>query len=120
MSEAKEGKLLGRKKLLDPHLGTTEGTKITSTIIFYTSHALTVYSTGQASLTGVSTVERVATICLFPTARGSGSCTVCSYHSAGYNHEGLAISDRRILVDHFGFPLDLNLIFVWISKKSFP
>ena len=44
MSEAKEGKLLGRKKLLDPHLGTTEGTKITSTIIFYTSHALTVYS----------------------------------------------------------------------------
>ena len=67
-----------------------------------------------------SPVERVATICLFPTARGSGSCTVCSYHSAGYNHEGLAISDRRILVDHFGFPLDLNLIFVWISKKSFP
>ena len=49
MSEAKEGKLLGRKKLLDPHLGTTEGTKITSTIIFYTSHALTVYSTGQHS-----------------------------------------------------------------------
>ena len=47
MSEAKEGKLLGRKKLLDPHLGTTEGTKITSTIIFYTSHALTVYSTVQ-------------------------------------------------------------------------
>ena len=47
MSEAKEGKLLGRKKLLDPHLGTTEGTKITSTIIFYTSHALTVYSSGQ-------------------------------------------------------------------------
>ena len=45
MSEAKEGKLLGRKKLLDPHLGTTEGTKITSTIVFYTSHALTVYST---------------------------------------------------------------------------
>ena len=44
MSEAKEGKLLGRKKSLDPHLGTTEGTKITSTIIFYTSHALTVYS----------------------------------------------------------------------------
>ena len=47
MSEAKEGKLLGRKKLLDPHLGTTEGTKITSTIIFYTSHALTVYSSGH-------------------------------------------------------------------------
>ena len=47
MSEAKEGKLLGRKKLLDPHLGTTEGTKITSTIIFYTSHALTVYSNAQ-------------------------------------------------------------------------
>ena len=47
MSEAKEGKLLGRKKLLDPHLGTTEGTKITSTIIFYTSHALTVYSSVQ-------------------------------------------------------------------------
>ena len=47
MSEAKEGKLLGRKKLLDPLLGTTEGTKITSTIIFYTSHALTVYSIGQ-------------------------------------------------------------------------
>ena len=45
MSEAKEGKLFGRKKLLDPLLGTTEGTKITSTIIFYTSHALTVYST---------------------------------------------------------------------------
>ena len=44
MSEAKEGKLFGRKKLLDPLLGTTEGTKITSTIIFYTSHALTVYS----------------------------------------------------------------------------
>ena len=42
MSEAKEGKLFGRKKLLDPLLGTTEGTKITSTIIFYTSHALTV------------------------------------------------------------------------------
>ena len=48
MSEAKEGKLLGRKKLLDPLLGTTEGTKITSTIIFYTSHALTVYSSGDA------------------------------------------------------------------------
>ena len=48
MSEAKEGKLLGRKKLLDPHLGTTEGTKITSTIIFYTSHALTVYSSRQS------------------------------------------------------------------------
>ena len=47
MSEAKEGKLLGRKKLLDPLLGTTEGTKITGTIIFYTSHALTVYSTGE-------------------------------------------------------------------------
>ena len=45
MSEAKEGKLFERKKLLDPLLGTTEGTKITSTIIFYTSHALTVYST---------------------------------------------------------------------------
>ena len=44
MSEAKEGKLLGRKKLLDPHLGITEGTKITSTIVFYTSHAPTVYS----------------------------------------------------------------------------
>ena len=50
MSEAKEGKLLGRKKLLDPHLGTTEGTKITSTIIFYTSHALTVYSIVHAQL----------------------------------------------------------------------
>ena len=47
MSEAKEGKLLGRKKLLDPHLGTTEGTKITSAIISYTSHALTVYSTAH-------------------------------------------------------------------------
>ena len=47
MSEAKEGKLFGRKKLLDPLLGTTEGTKITSTIYFYTSHALTVYSNGQ-------------------------------------------------------------------------
>ena len=47
MSEAKEGKLFGRKKLLDPLLGTTEGTKISSTIIFYTSHALTVYSTAQ-------------------------------------------------------------------------
>ena len=44
MSEAKEGKLFGQKKLLDPLLGTTEGTKITSTMIFYTSHALTVYS----------------------------------------------------------------------------
>ena len=41
------GKLLGRKKLLDPLLSTTEGTKITSTVIFYTSHALTVYSCGQ-------------------------------------------------------------------------
>ena len=48
MSEAKEGKLFGRKKLLDPLLGTTEGTKITSTIIFYTSHALTVYSNVQS------------------------------------------------------------------------
>ena len=48
MSEAKEGKLFGRKKLLDPLLGTTEGTKITSTIIFYTSHALTVYSNEQS------------------------------------------------------------------------
>ena len=48
MSEAKEGKLLGRKKLLDSHLGTTEGTKITSTIHFYTSHALTVYSNEQS------------------------------------------------------------------------
>ena len=47
MSEAKEGKLLGRKKLLDPHLGTTEGTKITSTTISYTSHAPTVYSNDQ-------------------------------------------------------------------------
>ena len=47
MSEAKEGKLLGRKKLLDPHLGTTEGTKITSTNFFYISHALTVYSNIQ-------------------------------------------------------------------------
>ena len=47
MSEAKEGKLFGRKKFLDPHLGTNEGTKITSTIIFYTSHALTVYSSVQ-------------------------------------------------------------------------
>ena len=47
MSEAKEGKLFGRKKLLDPLLGTTEGTKITSTIIFYTSHALTVYSSAH-------------------------------------------------------------------------
>ena len=47
MSEAKEGKLFGRKKLLDPHLGTNEGTKITSTIIFYTSHALTIYSNVQ-------------------------------------------------------------------------
>ena len=50
MSEAKEGKLFGRKKLLDPLLGTTEGTKITSTIIFYTSHALTVYSIGHLVL----------------------------------------------------------------------
>ena len=50
MSEAKEGKLLGQKKLLDPLLGTTEGTKITSTIIFYTSHALTVYSNAQCTM----------------------------------------------------------------------
>ena len=49
MSEAKEGKLFGRKKLLDPLLGTTEGTKITSTIIFYTSHALTVYSNEKST-----------------------------------------------------------------------
>ena len=49
MSEAKEGKLFGRKKLLDPLLGTTEGTKITSTIILYTSHSLTVYSNGHLS-----------------------------------------------------------------------
>ena len=48
MSEAKEGKLFGRKKLLNPLLGSTEGTKITSTIIFYTSHALTVYSSVHA------------------------------------------------------------------------
>ena len=47
MSEAKEGKLFGRKKLLNPLLGSTEGTKITSTIIFYTSHSLTVYSTEE-------------------------------------------------------------------------
>ena len=61
MSEAKEGKLFGRKKLLDPLLGTTEGTKITSTIIFYTSHALTVYSTvHSARLSGLLKKHRQA------------------------------------------------------------
>ena len=54
MSEAKEGKLFGRKKLLDPLLGTTEGTKITSTIIFYTSHALTVYSNAHLQRSNIS------------------------------------------------------------------
>ena len=51
MSEAKEGKLFGRQKLLNPFLGSTEGTKITSTIIFYTSHALTVYSSEHSQFT---------------------------------------------------------------------
>ena len=58
MSEAKEGKLFGRKKLLDPLLGTTEGTKITSTIIFYTSHALTVYSIVHAFIWQIDSESR--------------------------------------------------------------
>ena len=70
MSEAKEGKLFGRKKLLDPLLGTTEGTKITSTIIFYTSHALTVYSNAP-SQTGhlrrhVKTLKNVTSVTMHP------------------------------------------------------
>ena len=44
---AKEGKVFERKKLLQPFLGNPEGTKLTSTIISFTSHALTVYSIGQ-------------------------------------------------------------------------
>ena len=43
-SVAKEGKVFEQKKLLQPLLGTPEGTKMTGTIFFLTSPTLTVYS----------------------------------------------------------------------------
>ena len=47
LSVAKEGKVFEQKKLLQPLLGTPEGTKMTGTIFFLTSPTLTVYSNGQ-------------------------------------------------------------------------
>ena len=44
LSVAKEGKVFEQKKLLQPLLGTPEGTKMTGTIFFLTSPTLTVYS----------------------------------------------------------------------------
>ena len=49
LSVAKEGKVFEQKKLLQPLLGTPEGTKMTGTIFFLTSPTLTVYSTVQSS-----------------------------------------------------------------------
>ena len=47
-SVAKEGKVFEQKKLLQPLLGTPEGTKMTGTIFFLTSPTLTVYSSVEA------------------------------------------------------------------------
>ena len=47
LSVAKEGKVFEQKKLLQPLLGTPEGTKMTGTIFFLTSPTLTVYSSAH-------------------------------------------------------------------------
>ena len=54
MSVAKEGKVFERKKLLQPLLDTSEGTKITWISLFLTSPTPTVYSTVPVILVTVS------------------------------------------------------------------
>ena len=50
MSVAKEGKVFESKRLLQPLLDTSEGTKITWISLFLTSLTPTVYSIGQLGL----------------------------------------------------------------------
>ena len=47
MSVAKEGKVLEQKKLLQPLLGTPEGTEMGCIIFFFTSSTVTVFSNIQ-------------------------------------------------------------------------
>ena len=57
MSVAKEGKVFEPKKLLQPLLDTSEGTKITWISLFLTSPTPTVYSTVQSPLSPVCSLQ---------------------------------------------------------------
>ena len=64
LSVAKEGKVFEQKKLLQPLLGTPEGTKMTGTIFFLTSPTLTVYSIVQF-LTSYPLASTAASVIVF-------------------------------------------------------
>ena len=71
-SVAKEGKVFEQKKLLQPLLGTPEGTKMTGTIFFLTSPTLTVYSNTQpmdAARLSFAIRKSVNFFCWFPQKR---------------------------------------------------
>ena len=58
-SVEKEGKVFGQTQLLQPLLGTPEGTKMTCTILFCTSPTLTVYSTEHFEEVDPVTMEAI-------------------------------------------------------------
>ena len=82
LSVAKEGKVFEQKKLLQPLLGTHEGTKITGTILFCTSPTLTVYSTvrpgglhlGLPQLQQQWSREKAEDSCDTATEKASSNC----------------------------------------------
>ena len=76
LSVAKEGKVFEQKKLLQPLLGTPEGTKMTGTINFLTSPTLMVYSTEYSMFIIAKTAE------ILPTgAHGLGQNHTSGVHS---------------------------------------